>query len=173
MIKNDFLPKINKSLNLYVNDNRSSSISSYIINVMRSERNMVYANELKLSKALSDCKVKLDKDEKVFEGLVEKENKNSLVMEFKLVDFQSANKDLVTQKKKLNYDFKQIIDDLERTVKNINRLKGNASFVLTVLDYPIPFKKKNFFDIETYEDIAIGLPKPSKHIDIQVEDLMY
>jgi hypothetical protein len=143
------------------------------MNILRTERDTVNDNELKLSKALSDCHIKLDKDERLFEDYIEKENKSSLMMEYKLADFQSSNRDLYTQKKKLMYDHKHITDDLERTIKNIYCLKGYASFVLTVLDYPIRFNKKDFFNItdEAY-DIPILKPKKEKAIDIQVEELL-
>jgi hypothetical protein len=148
---NQHIVRKDKNMLTFVNDNKEICMKNYLINILKNERTSINENELLVTKALIDSKFKLHKDERKFDDFAEDEKKNNRYRDNRLVEIANDNRVLLNTKKKLMHEHKQIIDDLDRTIKIITNFKGNASFVHTVLeDYSIKFKiNDNFLDWRT------------------------
>jgi hypothetical protein len=148
---NNHIVRKDKNMLTFVNDNKEICMKNYLLNLLENERTTINENGLLVNKALFDSKMKLQKDEKNFEDFTEKEKRLNRYRESKLQELGNENRNLQNTKKKLMYEHKQIIDDLDRTIKIITNFKGNASFVHTVLeDYSIKFKiNDNILDSRT------------------------
>jgi hypothetical protein len=143
------------------------------MNKLKKERDILNENELKVSQALSEGKGKLDRDERLFEELIDGEVRGQIMRENNVAEFMGQNNDLRMGKKKLLHDYKQLMDDLDKVIKNIDYLKGNATFVHTVLDYPIKFKRKSFYIPEDDNDYDMPSRRiKEKPIDQQVEECL-
>jgi hypothetical protein len=167
------IPGKSDSLYNYVIDNREISMKNFILDLLKSERTKILTQEGEVSKALKDSEGKMEDDYRRFENFTEYERSKQKEMDKILLEAGKDNRDLADKKKKLNQENKQIMDELERTVKAIRNFKGDAIFVHFVLGdlKSIKFKndmnvldKKNF----EYNDIS---QKDSDYEKI-TEDLM-
>ena len=139
-----------KTLITFVNDNKEISLKNFLLNLLQNERTSINNNELLVAQALKASEVKLDKDKRVFEEFAEKEKEIKRNKIKRLEELEENNRQLALTKKKLQQEHKQIMDEIDRTVKIIINYKSNASFVHTVLeDYSIKFKMENFLDSKT------------------------
>jgi hypothetical protein len=133
----------NSSLYGFMSDNREICLKNFLLDLLKGERNSIQNKELTVTKALDESKNKLDFDYGKFIKFTEIEKNKQKLMEQKLVDYVTKNRSLQDKKKKLVQENKQIMDELDRTVKIILNFKGNAVFVNSVIGDP---KNKLFKD---------------------------
>lgn len=138
IMKNKTMQNVSKmektnSINNFINDNREICLRNYLIDLLKGERTSISDKEHTVTRALKESENKLENDFTEFMKFTEREKRKQKVNEQRLIDYISKNKQLQEKKKKLVQENKQIMDDLDRTVKIILNLKGNASFVHTVL----------------------------------------
>jgi len=117
----------------FITDNREISMKNFLLDLLKDERSLIDSKELLVSKTLKDSETKIEKDYKNFVDFAEEEKRNQKLNEQKLIEYFNHNRELATVKKKLIQENKTVVDDLDRTVKAINTLKGNAAFVHLVL----------------------------------------
>jgi hypothetical protein len=168
---NQHIAQKDKTLLTFINDNKEISLKNFILNLLDNERTSINNNELLVAQALKASKQKLDKDKKVFDDFVDKDKEMKREKAKILEEKEEKNKNLAVMKKKLMQEHKQIMDEIDRTVKIIINYKGNASFVHNVLeDYSVKFKLENLFD--TKNDF-IEINSKEKDIIKLYETLLY
>jgi hypothetical protein len=168
------LPGKTDSLYNFIIDNREISMKNFILDLLKSERTKILTKEGEVSKALKDSEVKMEDDYRRFENFTEYERNKQKEMDKILLEAAKDNRDLADKKKKLNQENKQIMDELERTVKAIRNFKGDAIFVHFVLGdlKSIKFRNDmNVLDKKNFEYNEIS-QKDSDYEKI-TEDLMY
>jgi hypothetical protein len=123
----------NDSIFNFINENREISMKNFILDLLKSERTKILTKEGEVTKALKDSEGKLDEDFKRFENFTEYERNKQKEMDKILLESAKDNRELADKKKKLVQENKQIMDELERTVKAIKNFKSDAIFVHHVL----------------------------------------
>ena len=118
----------------FVTDNREICMKNFLLELLKDERSIINTKEHTVTKALKDSEFKLEKDYKNFVDFIENEKKSQKQNENELFQAFNKNRDLTISKKKFNQENKQIIDEIDRTVKGIVNLKSYAGFVHLVLE---------------------------------------
>jgi hypothetical protein len=108
-------------------------MKNYLLDLLKHERSSINSQEVLLDKALQESANKLNKDWTDFNNFVEREKRVQKANEQRMFDYISENKKLADRKKSLFQESKQTEDELDRHVKMILNLKGNAIFVYKVL----------------------------------------
>jgi hypothetical protein len=124
------------SLHNFMIDNREISLKNYIIDLLKTEAKKIETREEEVSKALKDSNVKLDLDYKRFDEFTDAERGKQRKLEKIFAESMKENRDLADKEKKLKQENKQILDELERTVKAIKTYRSDAVFVHSVLKDP-------------------------------------
>lgn len=130
---NFIVPGKTDSLYNFIIDNREISMKNFVLDLLKSERTKIMTKEGEVSKALKDSETKMEDDYRRFENFTEYERNKQKEMDKILLEAAKDNRELADKKKKLNQENKQIMDELERTVKSIRNFKGDAIFVHFVL----------------------------------------
>ena len=88
------------------------------------EKNYVLQKELK----------NLNKDIELFDNFKMKLNKKNKTIEKQLLKVQNENKNLFEIKRKLNSEHRILLDEMEKTIRNIINMKHYATFTNKILD---------------------------------------
>lgn len=114
-------------------DCREICLKNYLIDLLKGERTVINDKELSITKALKESESRLDRDYRLFMDYMEGEKKRQKASEQEYLDILGKNKKRTEKEKWLLQENKQIVDDVERTVKMILNLKSYALFVHNVL----------------------------------------
>ena len=122
-----------KSKSDYLHDNKEICLKNYLIDLLKENRTEINDKELAISKSLKESENRLERDYKDFLSFVEREKIRQKDQETKYLIIKNNNDEMKINEKNKTQENKQILDELERTVKMILNHKSYAVFVHNVL----------------------------------------
>lgn len=146
-IKNEIIEEANKILNerlknrglsltsrpkgkcAFITDTKEVSLKNYLIDKLKEERTILNEKELTIQDDLKQSEFKLQNDMSQFNYYVEREKDTIKQGESDLLQETQKRKHLSDQRNELIKERKQLLDDIERNIKNINNLKNISDFV--------------------------------------------
>lgn len=118
-----------KGKHAFITDTKEVSLKNYLIDQLKHERTKLNDKEITIGQDLKSSDLKLIQDEAQFNYFVENEKEQMKRNEGSLLHETHNKKLLIDQKNELIKDRKQILDEIERNIKNINNLKTISLFV--------------------------------------------
>ena len=118
-----------KGKHAFITDTKEVSLKNYLIKELKDERTKLNDKELIIQQDLKQSEFKLQNDRSQFNNYVEKEKDSIKQSESDLLQETHKKKNLTDQRNDLIKERKQLLDDMERNIKNINNLKTISQFV--------------------------------------------
>ena len=137
-------------------DNKEISLKNYLIGLLKEKRTDINEKERNIEKALKQSEKQLDRDTKEFIDFVEATKKRLKLEDDEYVKYRNLHEQSDTIYRKESSEYKKLMEELERTVKSINVLRGYGSFVYKVLGNEFWFSDIKEVDprLRNYEEVA-------------------
>ena len=137
-------------------DNKEISLKNYLIGLLKEKRTDLNEKERNIEKALKQSENQLDRDTKEFIDFVEATKKRLKLEDDEYVKYRNLHEQAETLYRKESTEYKKLLEELERTVKSINVLRGYGSFVYKVLGNDFWFSDIKEVDprLRNYEEVA-------------------
>ena len=149
-------------------DNKEISLKNYLIGLLKEKRTDINEKERNIEKALKQSEIQLDRDTKEFIDFVEATKRRLKLEDDEYVKYRNLHEQTENLYRKESTEFKKLLEELERTVKSINVLRGYGSFVYKVLGYEFWFSDIKEVDprLRNYEEVANDILNKYKNIFI-------
>ena len=146
-------------------DNKEISLKNYLIGLLKEKRTDINEKERNIEKALKQSENQLDRDTKEFIDFVEATKRRLKLEDDEYVKYRNLHEqaESIYRKESSEYkyrkessEYKKLLEDLERTVKSINVLRGYGTFVYKVLGTEFWFSDIKEVDprLRNYEEVA-------------------
>jgi len=137
-------------------DNKEISLKNYLIGLLKEKRTDINEKERNIEKALKQSENQLDRDTKEFIDFVEATKRRLKLEDDEYVKYRNLHEQAESIYKKESSEYKKLLEDLERTVKSINVLRGYGTFVYKVLGTEFWFSDIKEVDprLRNYEEVA-------------------
>ena len=137
-------------------DNKEISLKNYLIGLLKEKRTDINEKERNIEKALKQSENQLDRDTKEFIDFVEATKRRLKLEDDEYVKYRNLHEQAETLYRKESTEYKKLLEDLERTVKSINVLRGYGTFVYKVLGTEFWFSDIKEVDprLRNYEEVA-------------------
>ena len=137
-------------------DNKEISLKNYLIGLLKEKRTDINEKERKIEKALKQSEVQLDRDTKEFIDFVEATKRRHKLEDDEYVKYRNLHEQSENIYRKESTEYKKLMEELERTVKSINVLRGYGGFVYKVLGEEFWFSDIKEVDprLRNYEEVA-------------------
>ena len=147
-------------------DNKEISLKNYLIGLLKEKRTDINEKERNIEKALKQSENQLDRDTKEFIDFVEATKKRLKLEDDEYVKYRNLHEQSETLYRKESSEYKKLLEELERTVKSINVLRGYGSFVYKVLGTEFWFSDIKEVDprLRNYEEVANDILKKYENI---------
>ena len=122
-----------KSKHIFLTNNRDVCLKNYLIGLIKQERSNLSQKENSNIKALELTKFHLENDNINFNNLIDKEKIEIKAKEAEILNFITSNKAQTEKLNKLKYEKKQMQDECEIFIKNIEISKKYSNFVHDIL----------------------------------------
>ena len=137
-------------------DNKEISLKNYLIGLLKEKRTDINEKERNIEKALKQSENQLDRDTKEFIDFVEATKRRLKLEDDEYVKYRNLHEQAESIYRKESSEYKKLLEDLERTVKSINVLRGYGTFVYKVLGTEFWFSDIKEVDprLRNYEEVA-------------------
>ena len=137
-------------------DNKEISLKNYLIGLLKEKRTDINEKERNIEKALKQSENQLDRDTKEFIDFVEATKRRLKLEDDEYVKYRNLHEQAENLYRKESSEFKKLLEELERTVKSINVLRGYGIFVYKVLGSEFWFSDIKEVDprLRNYEEVA-------------------
>ena len=137
-------------------DNKEISLKNYLIGLLKEKRTDINEKERNIEKALKQSENQLDRDTKEFIDFVEATKRRLKLEDDEYVKYRNLHEQAENLYRKESSEFKKLLEELERTVKSINVLRGYGIFVYKVLGSEFWFSDIKEADprLRNYEEVA-------------------
>ena len=137
-------------------DNKEISLKNYLIGLLKEKRTDINEKERIIEKALKQSENQLDRDTKEFIDFVEATKRRLKLEDDEYVKYRNLHEQAENLYRKESSEFKKLLEELERTVKSINVLRGYGIFVYKVLGSEFWFSDIKEVDprLRNYEEVA-------------------
>ena len=137
-------------------DNKEISLKNYLIGLLKEKRTDINEKERNIEKALKQSENQLDRDTKEFIDFVEATKRRLKLEDDEYVKYRNLHEQAENLYRKESSEFKKLLEELERTVKSINILRGYGIFVYKVLGSEFWFSDIKEADprLRNYEEVA-------------------
>ena len=143
--------------------NRLVKKSNFILNLLRTEQKKLQTNHNAHSKKITHNNKTLEKDEKLFEELIEKQKILGKNYESLYNKAAQKNKELINVRIENKSIIKENQDEIRRILHKIDKLRAYAYFINEVLGGDITRFEKNIIPEDKYDD-EINYPKLSQEV---------
>lgn len=126
-----------KGKSAFITDIKDVCLKNYLIGLLKVERTVLSDKESNIQDALINSEKRLLEDSKYFIDYVEREKESLKEKENFIINLTTHNKQLNDRLNELKKERKGLIDDSERTIKNINNLKEISKFVHRLIGKPL------------------------------------
>ena len=117
----------------YSAQSKDICIKNMLIDLMNEERNKLNVQQKEISTALAQSMQELSKDVIEFDSFKEEVKKKAKESELVLNAIMQRNKKLIEKKKKCTQEHRLILDEIEKSIRQIINMKYYAMFVHTLL----------------------------------------
>ena len=157
-----------KFKNQVLMDNKEISLKNYLIGLLKEKRTDINEKERNIEKALKQSENQLDRDTKEFIDFVEATKRRLKLEDDEYVKYRNLHEQAENLYRKESSEFKKLLEELERTVKSINVLRGYGIFVYKVLGSEFWFSDIKEVDprLRNYEEVANDILNKYKNIFI-------
>jgi myosin heavy subunit len=147
-------------------DNKEISLKNYLIGLLKEKRTDLNEKERKIEKALKQSEIQLDRDTKDFIDFVEATKRRLKLEDDEYIKYRNLHEQSENIYRKESTEYKKLMEELERTVKSINVLRGYGIFVHKVLGEEFWFSDIKDVDprIRNYEEVANDILDKYKNI---------
>ena len=147
-------------------DNKEISLKNYLIGLLKEKRTDINEKERNIEKALKQSENQLDRDTKEFIDFVEATKRRLKLEDDEYVKYRNLHEQAESIYRKESSEYKKLLEDLERTVKSINVLRGYGTFVYKVLGTEFWFSDIKEVDprLRNYEEVANDILDKYKNI---------
>ena len=137
-------------------DNKEISLKNYLIGLLKEKRTDINEKERNIEKALKQSENQLDRDTKEFIDFVEETKRRLKLEDDEYVKYRNLHEQAEILYRKESSEYKKLLEELERTVKSINVLRGYGIFVYKVLGSEFWFSNIKEVDprLRNYEEVA-------------------